>query len=79
MQLINIAAHVNGVYCSKAQGGYHTYLYAILAPGVGGKYRKGMVLPAWKKMNTIDIISSRANEKKLIITEAVYHGRPDKK
>jgi|GEM_PF-4818439 hypothetical protein len=38
-----------------------------------------MVLPAWKKMNTIDISSSRANEKKLIITEAVYHGRPDKK
>jgi len=37
-----------------------------------------MVLPAWKKMNTIDS-SSRANEKKLIITEAVYHGRPDKK
>jgi hypothetical protein len=25
------------VYCSKAQGGYHTYLYAILAPGVGAK------------------------------------------
>jgi len=38
-----------------------------------------MVLPAWKKMNTIDISSSRANGKKLIITEAVYHGRPDKK
>jgi hypothetical protein len=29
------------------------------------EYRKGMVLPAWKKMNTIDISSSRANEKNL--------------
>jgi hypothetical protein len=37
-----------------------------------------MVLPAWKKMNTIDISSNSANEKNIVKIKSVYHSRSDK-